>query len=289
MTRLVLVGSVIVDLVMPVPRLPERGGDLLATGAEFRVGGGRYVLDAAAQEGIATAFAGRYGRGPFGERVRAVLTEIGTELLFAPDADGDTGVCVVLVEPDGERTFVTSAGVEGALTRALLDSVELAAGDWVYVSGYDLAYDVSGPALGGWLPAVRADVRVVLDPGPLVGDIPAAILDAALRRTDVLTLNARETAVLAGTSDRAAAAAALLPRLAADALLVLRDGPGGCWLASVGAEPVHVDAVAVADVRDTTGAGDVHTGALIAHLAAGDPPLAAATAANTAAARHVSA
>lgn len=290
--RLVLVGSVIVDLVLPIAALPERGGDLLADGARFRVGGGFYVLSAAAREGMPTAYAGRHGVGPFGDKVRAALAGIGSALLLAADAsvdDADTGVCVVMVEPDGERTFVTSTGVEAALDASHLAQLAILPSDTVYVSGYDLAYETSGPAVASWIESLDAMVTLVVDPGPLVADIPAAVLDPVLARTNVFTLNQREWGLLATTSDLALTAGALRQRLAPDALLILRSGAEGAVItgSTCGDALVAVAAPTVHAV-DTTGAGDVHTGTLIARRAQGDGPIEATRAAHRAAADHVS-
>ena len=47
--RLVSLGSVIVDLVLEVPRLPDRGGDVLASQRGMAAGGALNVLSAAAR------------------------------------------------------------------------------------------------------------------------------------------------------------------------------------------------------------------------------------------------
>lgn len=287
-SRLVLVGSVLVDLVLPVPALPPRGGDVLSTDAAFRVGGGWYVLSAAVSAGLPAAYAGRYGRGPFGARVQAALQDLGVDLLLAPDDDGDTGVCVALVEPDGERTFVTHPGVEAGLDAATLSRLAVAASDTVYVSGYDLAYAVSGPAIAAWVATRPRGAPLVVDPGPLVTDIAAGVLSGVLGRTTLLTLNRREAALLTGYDEPREVAGAVRDRLAPDALLVVRDGARGAHVTggALDDELVHVPAHQVG-VVDTTGAGDVHTGALIAALASGVGPGSAVRRANAAAARLV--
>ena len=119
--RLVLVGSVVVDVNLRVPRLPERGGDVLAAAMSIGAGGGMFVLRAAVGGGLPAVYAGRHGGGAFGDVVRGALRDAGVDAAYEPDAVGDTGPCVVLVEPDGERTMVTANGVEAALDRERLD------------------------------------------------------------------------------------------------------------------------------------------------------------------------
>ncbi|GAA1809071.1 PfkB family carbohydrate kinase [Planosporangium flavigriseum] len=262
--RLVLVGSVLVDILMPVPALPERGGDVLASDAAIQAGGGFNVLAAARRLGLPAALAGRVGDGPFGRLVTAALAAEGIERLM-PVSTGDTGVCVGLVEPDAERTFVTRPGVESELTSADLDAVEVRPGDALYVSGYDLCYPVTGPAVAAWCVDLD-DSLLVLDPGPLAAEIPPRVLDPVLDRVDVLTLNEREARLLTGYEDLGEVGRALRDRLHPACTLLVRQGARGCtgWLPGRG-EPEQVPAPAVAAV-DSTGAGDTHTGAFLAAL-----------------------
>nr|BBH91810.1 sugar kinase [Thermogemmatispora argillosa] len=281
--RLVLVGSVLVDLLLYVERLPERGGDLLAQRALQAVGGGFNLLAGAVRLGLPAAYAGRVGDGPMGSRVRAELEALGIPLLLPPVVGRDTGFDVGFVEPDGERTFVTAPGVEAELSREELEQLILQEGDAVYVSGYDLCYPLSGAALGAWLPGLAPDCLLVLDPGPLVAEIPASRLEPVLRRVDVLSLNARELRLLTGEEEPARGAAQLRERLAPQGIVVARVGAGGCWLATTEGEPQQIAARPARVVVDTTGAGDAHVVAFLAALAAGTPLEEAAYAANVAA------
>jgi sugar/nucleoside kinase (ribokinase family) len=284
--RLVLVGSIVVDVLLYVDRLPERGGDLLARQALAGAGGGFNVLVAATRLGMQAAFGGRSGTGVLGEQARLALRRSGIAALLPPDERADTGVVVGLVEPDGERTFVTVPGAESRLEPDQLRALPLRAGDAVYVSGYDLLYPVSGRSLQEWLPALPSDLLLVIDTGPLVADIPAERLRGVLGRTDLLSVSAREAAMICGVLDPARAAAVLVGRLAPGALAVVRTGPDGCWLAAAGAEPLHVPG-RPAQVVDTTGAGDTHVAAFLARLSLGDDPPRAALLANVAASMSV--
>ena len=281
--RLVLVGSVIVDIVLYVEVLPERGGDVVASRSMTTAGGGFNVLSAAARQGLPSAYGGLVGTGPFGAQVRDALAAESVELLLpAPAAGPDTGFCVAMVEASGERTFATTVGAEAGLTADLLASLGIVAGDAVYVSGYDLVYP-HGPAVASWLSSLPEDVVVVLDPGPLVADIPDELLDTVLARLTWLSLSAREAALLTGTTDAESVARRLFERSPMLSGLVVRDGPRGCDLYLRDEAPVHVDAPAV-EAIDTNGAGDVHVGAFIAALARGEDPVRAARSANEAAA-----
>jgi sugar/nucleoside kinase (ribokinase family) len=283
--RLVFAGEAIVDVVMRVPGLPPRGGDLLATSAEVAVGGGFNVMAAAARQGLPVLYAGGHGTGHWGDLVRAALAAEGISLLRPPDPAADTGFDVALVEPDAERTFVTALGAEAVSGPGGWDAIAAGPGDAVYVSGYGLVAPGSGSDLGRWAAALPPTVLLFVDPGPLVAQIPPEVLDPVLARCDWLSCNAREAALLTGVTAREAVP--LLLARAARANVIVRLGPDGCLLATRDEDASdHIPAPAVHAV-DTTGAGDAHAGVFLAALADGLSPAEAARRANAAAALAV--
>ena len=284
--RLVFAGEAVVDVLLRVPGLPVKGGDLLATSSQVTAGGGFNVMAAAARNGLPVLYAGGHGTGPWGDLVRAALAAEGIAVFRLPDPGRDTGFDVAFVEPDAERTFVTHLGAEAVRGAGSWDGVPAGPGDAVYVSGYGLVPPGSGPVLGRWAAALAPGVLLFVDPGPLAAQIPAAVLGPVLDRCDWLSCNVAEAATLAGAAsaaDPAGAAVRLLER-AARADVIVRVGPAGCYLTLRSAsEPVHIPAPAVTAV-DTTGAGDTHAGVFLAALAEGVAPLGAAARANAAAA-----
>jgi sugar/nucleoside kinase (ribokinase family) len=291
--RLLFAGEAIVDLLMWVPALPERGGDMLAESCAVQVGGGFNIMAAAVRQGLRVVYAGGHGTGPWGDKVRAALAAEDIRLLRTPDPDVDTGFDVALVEADGERTFITALGAESLREPGAWDLVRVRPGDAVYVSGYGLVPPASGAHLGAWAARLPPGVLLFADPGPLVADIPAAVLDPVLARCDWWSCNQREAALLTGASDPAEAAR-LLIRRTSQADVIVRAGPEGCVLALRVAGPgmghglslSHIPAPAVTAV-DTTGAGDAHSGVFLAGLAAGLTVSEAAHRANAAAALTV--
>ncbi|WP_405958106.1 PfkB family carbohydrate kinase [Streptomyces phaeochromogenes] len=287
--RVVLAGNVIVDLVIDVPTLPERGGDVIGTRTELYAGGGFNTLTAARRLGAEAVYAGLHGTGPYGELVRASLAAEGIGLVLPERSDGDTGFCVALVDGGGERTFVTSFGVDARMTSDEAETIaaSVRGGDLVQVSGYSLVMQVNGPLLSRTVASLAEDVRVCLDPAPLVADIPAEVLDPVLARTDWLSCNAREAQLMTGMAEPGEAAHVLRGRLRSGAGIVVRADKDGCWLA----EPDSLDIVRVpgfpVNAVDSNGAGDAHVGAFLALLGRGASPYDAARGANAAAALAV--
>ncbi|QZP20002.1 PfkB family carbohydrate kinase [Pseudomonas sp. DR208] len=285
MSRLLHTGQVIVDLVMALDTLPATGGDVLAQSASFEAGGGFNVMAAARRNGLAVVYLGRHGNGRFGDLARAAMQAEGVEIAQAASTDKDTGLCVSLTEATTERTFISHIGAEGELSADDLARVVPQADDYVYVSGYSLLLEGKAQALLDWLLALPRDIQVVFDPGPLVKAPDSALMVALLPRIDIWTSNGPEALAFTGAETVAEALVDLSRHLPGDALLVVRDGPNGCWVSRNG-QAEHVPGFKVAAV-DSNGAGDAHAGVFIAGLADSLAPAQAARRANAAAALAV--
>ena len=283
--HLLHLGDVVVDVVVTVPALPEPGGDVLASQAETAAGGGFNVMAAAVRQGLPVTYAGAHGSGPFASLARAALAAEGIAVSQPPKTGLDTGIVISVVDATGERTFLTTRGAEATLTAEDLAPVTAAPGDAVYLSGYGLVYPRNRVALTDWLERLDDRPAMIFDPGPLVGSVPATVLDRVLARADWLTCNAREAALLTGSADPAAAIGLLAGRAGRAGILV-RVGRDGCLIGGRSREPVKVPGFRV-DVLDTNGAGDTHTGTFLAALAAGATPVEAVRRANAAAAISV--
>ena len=253
---------------------------MLASQRGMAAGGALNVLSAAARLGLPGVYAGPHGTGPFGDLVRAALARERVEVSLPANANLDTGWTLALVEPDGERTFVTVTGADALVTAETLLPVRYRDGDAVYVSGYDLAYPGAGVAISEHVAALGRGVFIVLDPGPLAAEIEAGRLAAVLHRADMLSLNAREVDALGGVD-------AVMGRVQPAATVIVRHGAEGATIHGPGSAPVTIPSIKVKAV-DTSGAGDVHVGASLAGLARGMSLPEAVLFANRAAAYAVS-
>ncbi|MFQ6171965.1 PfkB family carbohydrate kinase [Oryzobacter sp. R7] len=284
MPRVIHTAQALVDAVMEVPILPGRGGNVMATSYERYAGGAVTILLAAARSGATCVHAGSVGTGPNGDLVRAALAAEGVALSAPAVADLDTGVCVVLVEPSAERSFVTTQGAERHISVASLDACAPEAGDLVCVSGYSLVGRTRDP-LVEWLGSLAEEVVVVLDPGATFAELDHRTRETVLARTDVWTGNADEAASLAGVTGTEEAALVVESLLPAGSVTIVRDGPRGCTVRE-GGRSTHLPGHPQRPV-DTNGAGDTHTGVLLAERAAGATWAEAARRANAAGAIKV--
>jgi len=285
MPRLLHTGQVMIDLVMAVDKLPHSGGDVLAQSASFEAGGGFNVMAAAQRNGLPVVYLGRHGTGRFGDLAREAMKAEGIRIGITHCAERDTGLCVALTEASAERSFISYIGAEGELAAEDLASVPAEAGDYVYVSGYSLLHGGKAQALVDWVLDLPRGINVVFDPGPLVDSPDEPLMQALLARIDLWTSNSVEALKFTGAADIAEALDRLADHLPANVLIVVRDGPQGCWI-SQGGDCRHVPGFKVEAV-DSNGAGDAHAGVFVAGLAQGLSASEAARRANAAAALAV--
>lgn len=263
---MVCLDTVMIDFAMIVDGLPEPGGDAQSSRRLLTAGGGYNMMSAARRQGADVLYVGELGTGRFADIARGILFHEGIETSWAPGADVDLGVCVVLIDATGERTFITSPGAELIVTAADLATVELHSGDVVYISGYNVVYPEVADVVIEWTCGLPSDIVVAFDPGPRAADIAAQYMDRVLERTDWLLCNLAEAQLLSSGTD----AVDLARRMRGEgdyARVVVRDGSRGC--ASASAEGLFRVSGFASDVVDTNGAGDIHNGVVIAELMRG--------------------
>lgn len=278
MTRLIHTGSVIVDQVMHIERMPESGGDIVASDSYAVAGGAMNSLLAAARDGMDVVYCGLVGTGPNASIIAQALEEAGIRENYERIASADNGYCVALVEDSAERTFITSIGVEGRFGYEHLKAIDVQPDDFVYVSGYSLATAENAEGLARWLPTLPQSVTVFVDPSPLVTELPAELFAPLLVRCNILSTNERESrAILASNGIDDA------DRLGADQVARLLAGlvPEGSWVVvrsgaeatrvcrNDGSTEVTVVPTFPQEAVDTNGCGDVHAGVLLAGLGRG--------------------
>jgi len=284
--RLFCLDTVLVDVVLKVAALPTRAGDTLAREQLITTGGGFNAMSAAARHGLGVVYAGRLGVGPFASMAEASLK---SEHIAAPierNSSLDTGICVVLVEPDAERSFVSSRGAEDTLRATDLVALDVRDGDYVLVSGYNVMYLGVAEVVLAWLAQLPDEVVVAFDPATRMVDIPAENLEAVLARTDWLICNATEGATLSRNPD-VLESASLLATMSDRLNVLIRNGANGCVVATNHRVASIVDGFTT-EVVDLNGAGDVHNGVFLTELAGGQTPYDAARWANAAAAIAIS-
>ena len=284
MPRMIHTAQGLVDQIVEVPNLPSRGLNTVAKSVQLEAGGAVNVLLAARRSGVEAVHAGTVGEGRNGDLIRAALAAEGVVISSPPLQGTDTGICIVLLEPSAERTFITQQGAEREITVESLQTSNPVPGDYICVSGYTLQGKTKEPLLQ-WLESLPAGVKVVLDPGAAFNELDEATKDVMLAATNIWTSNAQEAEELTGAAEMMDSAPLVAERLPGSAIAIVRDGPLGCAVHANG-RTTEIPGYPKKPI-DTNGAGDAHTGTLVAELCLGSDIYLACKRANVAGAIKV--
>ncbi|MEV4813115.1 ribokinase [Micromonospora avicenniae] len=268
--KIVVLGSLNMDLSIRVPRLPRPGETVAGTEMVRGTGGkGANQALAARRLGAQVALVGAVGADQFGAELRDDLVASGVDVsgvAVAPEVA--TGVALIVVDPHGENMITISPGANATLTapdlRAQLDGAHALL----------LQLEVPVDACRAAADAARcAGVPVVLNAAPLP-DHPADDLTELIRGSDVLVVNETEAAGLAPGAASADDAARILRDLGVPEVVVTLGEHGA--IAADRAGLTHVPAFSV-DAVDAVGAGDAFCAEFSLARTAGGADLATAT------------
>jgi ribokinase len=267
MGRVLVFGSLNVDLVTHVERHPRPGETVLGQGLERLAGGkGANQAVAAAASGAEVLMIGAVGDDDAGRAYVERLTALGIDTAGVVVLDDEpTGTALIVVDDAGENTIVVAAGANGRVGDEALAVVEKASAQDVLLVQLEVPLETVSRACAV---AARRGVRVVVNAAPY-----AALPPEVLALADPVIVNEHEARLLAETSG--------LP-----ASLLVTFGAGGVDWNGLRAQAVSVPED---EVVDTTGAGDAFCGALAAGLASGldrEAALDTALMAGAAAVRH---
>jgi ribokinase len=261
--RVIVVGSVNLDLVYRVPHLP-RPGETLLGGELARFSGGKggnqaHAAARTAADGVTVAMIACVGADEAGARLRADLAAAGVDAAGILDVPGPSGTALIAVDDEGENTIVVIAGANRAWPATAVDGIPIASGD-VVVLQLEVPFELVEAVVAR---AAAAGARVVLNAAPLDRRV-SGLLD----RVEVLVVNEGEGAELFGFDGRVDADA--LSSASADLAcsLVVTLGESGVLVATGG----EVDTLPAYPVQaiDTVGAGDAFVGGLASALASGE-------------------
>lgn len=288
--RILTVGSLNMDEVIQVARLPVPGETLLGTGSLRLVPGGKGANQAVAMArlGASVSMAGRVGRDPHGTTLLHSLAADGVDTsLVTVDEQAATGVAFIFLLPGGENAILVAAGANMGVG---MDQEQMQRLQVALPQARALVLQMEIP-----LETVRtliaaghqAGVPVVLNLAP-AQELPLE----TLRQLEVLIVNTTEASLLHASLADAAASALPEPlsleesmRLATSlhdtlgiAAVALTLGERGAVLAhrAQGTSTLCIhQAPPQVQVVDTTAAGDCFVAALTVALSEGQQPASA--------------
>jgi ribokinase len=256
----IVVGSINVDVVMRLPRLPAAGETVLGGVLERHHGGkGANQAVAAARTGADVYLIGAVGAGDGFDSVRELTAE-GIDVTHVARCDGPTGHAAVFVsESTGENQIAVAPGANDLVTVDLVDEALEALGlrpEDVVVLSFEL------PATPLQL---AADLSRYYGARLVVNPAPAALDRAVVMSSAIAVPNQHELAIYRPDHGPDLTSAALALAAWTDAPVLVTLGAGGALLAE--GDRVERFTGHQVDAVDTTGAGDTLTGVLAASLA----------------------
>jgi len=262
MPRIVVVGSINMDLVTLAPRFPGPGETLLGTRFLTMHGGkGANQAVAAARLGAEVAMVGALGHDSFGDQLHAGLAKEGVTLDHVTRLDGEGSGTASITVAEGENQIIVVPAANARVTPAQVEAARtaIARADAVLVQ-LEIPLDAVEATLRL---GQHEGVPVILNPAP-AQKLPAEWL----QRASYLTPNQHELATALGAD--AQTDFRELMRRAPCPVVLTRGGEGAWYRDGAHAEPVHQAGFTV-EVVDTTGAGDTFNGALAVFLHEGLP------------------
>jgi ribokinase len=277
--RVVVVGSLNVDYIASVSRLPAPGETVAASGLIKRFGGkGANQAIAAARQGTKVSLIGCVGNDEDGRAYCRRLRIEGIDsrgIRRTPKAP--TGTALIAVDGKAENMIIVAAGANGQLTPSTIHALEgLIAGAGVMLLQFEIPISANLAAIQL---ANRAGVPVVLNPSPLQEAFPWG-----KSQVDTLIVNAGEAQAIFGLppedfSNRRLAWTNALAECKTSSLIITRGAqPTVCFS--------HGDYCEIPTLKvkpiDTVGAGDAFAGAFAARRAEGLDLISATRLANCA-------
>jgi ribokinase len=259
----VVFGSINLDLVTRVPRLPSPGETLIGSGfASYPGGKGANQALAAARAGAVVRMYGAVGRDGAAASALVLLRAGTVDVAGIRAVDAPTGCATILVDDAGENAIVVVPGANERVDPDAVPDAVLGAGTVLL-----LQHEVPSSANAALVArAARAGTRIVLNGAPA-----RPLNRELLAMIATLIVNVSEAAALAPLFGWPAEAGAFAAAAAADIdgleVVVTRGAAGA--ISVRGHDRIHVPAPEV-EVIDTTGAGDAFVGAFAAALDAGD-------------------
>jgi ribokinase len=276
MSRIAVLGSANMDLVVRQPRLARPGETMFGSSFTTIPGGkGLNQAVAAARAGGDVEFLGAVGTDAFGAELRDCLRREGIGVDGLASLAEATGTAHIAVLDGGENTIVVVSGANSA--RSELDEADRRC---IAGSGY-LVVQFERPAglvSEGLTFAKESGVTTVLTPAPV-----RHVRPGLLSLVDILVPNEQEARELASVDDELDAARELSTQ--AGTVIVTRGARGA--VVARGGELITEVPPHPVDAVDTTAAGDTFVGVLVARLASGEELDSALEAASVAAAISV--
>jgi sugar/nucleoside kinase (ribokinase family) len=243
-----LIEDVVVWLNSELKNQLNIGSDTDSIIVRTRGGSAANVAMFGALTGTASRFIGQVGNDNLGEQLCASLRESGVDVCTV--AEGRTGSIVVVVQPNGERTFLTDRGVASQLS--VFDASYLAGVSIVHVPTYSLAQDPLATTAVQYIRAARAAGALI----SIDASSTSVLRDYGIDRYAKLIASIAPDVFLCNNDESALLKVDSAHPMSGAALTVIKRGALPVTAVTAAGVVTEVAIPPVANIVDTTGAGD---------------------------------
>jgi ribokinase len=260
MKKIIIVGSLNMDLVINAPYAPVGGETLMGSGFMVNPGGkGANQASAIAKLGGKVKMIGKVGSDAYGPVMKNNLASYGVDVEDVTTADGNSGVALIIVV-DGDNRIILDPGANYKVTKEDVDvGLSKAKSGDILIMQLEVPMDIVTYASDV---AKQKGMTVILNPAPAV-----KLGQDLLCNVDIITPNETETEILTGISPDSEVELALAVKefyKYGIKNVVITMGSRGA-VVTYGNNIVPIEARKVKAV-DTTSAGDTYVGAIAVKL-----------------------
>lgn len=265
MNKVIVVGSVNMDITARTDKLPDTGETVAARSVEYLPGGkGLNQAVAAAKIGTTVVLAGCLGSDSFADELASFVRRHKIDVSCLRRSEKNSGIALITVDERGQNTIVVAPGSNADVCPEDVKKLPVSPGD-VVVCQFEIP---PAAVAAAFAKARRYGARTILNPSPV-----CPIPDEIFRNTDILIVNETELAFLSrenvdeNTPAEKIADAAEKLKTDAEQTIIVTLGSRGALVAG-SKDMLFVDSYKVPAV-DTVGAGDCFAGVFAAKLAEG--------------------
>ena len=261
MKKVVVVGSINMDLVTICNRVPE-GGETLFGEEFFQVPGGKGANQAVAigKLGTEVTMLGKVGKDSFGKDLIEAMKKSGVNTEYIEEGEKATGIAKIIVEKSGQNRILVVAGANSEVDKAYIDKhLDVIKSCDILVAQLEIPVETVAYALEK---AKEFGKKTILNPAPA-----RELSEDIIKNSDLIIPNESELAVITGmktdTREEIKLAAEKLLNLGVNNLIVTLGSKGSLHLNKKICEfhsAYKVKAI------DTTAAGDSFIGGFVREL-----------------------
>jgi sugar/nucleoside kinase (ribokinase family) len=242
------IGDLIEDVVVWLSAEPNLGTDTDSIIQRTRGGSAANVAMFAALTGTESRFIGQVGNDALGQQLCSALQQAGVDVCVV--SEGRTGSIVVLVQPNGERTFLTDRGVASHLS--LVDASLMANVGILHVPSYSLVTEPLASTSLLYIKATQSLGAVI----SIDASSTSVLEHFGVARYKSLIQSIQPQVFLCNEDEAGLLGVGAKEGMPGAALTVIKRGAHSTLAISQNNEDFQVAVAPVANIVDTTGAGD---------------------------------